>query len=160
MTGGYRAGWSARLVMLTASNGLGADATSDFVAEVLARPIISPETGLAEVRQFAEAKVPRMPEVKDLADRQRHADRMRSETLRKVVYRGEAAKWREAPTRVVWLETIPGGPGYRIKKLRYEAVPGFWVPALLYEPEKLEGKVPAVLNFDGRDPDGIFADYK
>ena len=85
---------------------------------------------------------------------------MRAETLRKVVYRGEAAKWREAPTRVEWQETIPGGPGYRIKKLRYEAVPGFWVPALLYEPEKLEGKVPAVLNFDGHDPEGMFADYK
>ena len=85
---------------------------------------------------------------------------MRSETLGRVVYRGEAAKWRGAPTRVEWQEAIAGGPGYRIRKLRYEAVPGFWVPALLYEPEKLEGKVPAVLNFDGRDPDGMFAGYK
>jgi dienelactone hydrolase len=148
------------IVMLATSNCLGADSTSEFVEQVLARRIVSPDTGLAEVRLFAEAKVPRMPEVKDLADWQRHADRMRSETLSKVVYRGEAARWREAPTRVEWQETIPGGPGYRIKKLRYEAVPGFWVPALLYEPETLEGKVPAVLNFDGHDSNGMFADYK
>jgi dienelactone hydrolase len=157
---GYRAGWSALIVVLAVSRGFGADGSSEFVGEVLARRIISPDLGLAEVRLFAEAKVPRMPEVKDLPDWQRQADRMRSETLRKVVYRGEAAKWREAPTRVEWQETIPGGPGYRIKKLRYEAVPGFWVPALLYEPEKLDGKVPAVLNFDGHDPEGMFADYK
>ena len=157
---GRRAGWTAMVVLLAASPGLGADATSDFVEQVLARPIISLDTGLAEVRLFAEAKVPRMPEVKDLADWQRQADWMRRETLNKVVYRGEAAKWREAPTRVEWQETIPGGPGYRIRKLRYEAVPGFWVPALLYEPEKLEGKIPAVLNFDGHDPEGMFADYK
>ena len=42
------------------------------------------------------------------------------------------------------LETIDGGPGYRIKKLRYEALPGLWVPALLYEPTQLDGKVPVV----------------
>lgn len=155
-----RVGWSAMIVLLAASSGLVADATSEFVEQVLARPIISPDTALAEVRLFAEAKVPRMPEVKDLADWQRQADRMRAETLARVVYRGEAAKWREAPTRVEWQETILGGPGYRIKKLRYEAVPGFWIPALLYEPETLEGKVPAVLNFDGHDPKGMFADYK
>jgi dienelactone hydrolase len=157
---GCRVGWALMIVVLAASHALGADSASEFVGQVLARPIISPDLALAEVRLFAEAKVPRMPEVKDLAEWRRQADRMRAETLRKVVYRGQAEKWREAPTRVEWQETIEGGPGYRIKKLRYEAVPGFWVPALLYEPEKLEGKVPAVLNFDGHDPQGMFADYK
>ena len=154
---GCRSWWLAGILALAASEAPGAD---EFVGRALARPIISPDLGLAEVRLFAEAKVPRMPEVKDLADWERQAERMRAETLRKVVYRGAAARWREAPTRVEWQETIEGGPGYRIKKLRYEAVPGFWVPALLYEPEKLEGKVPAVLNFDGHDPKGMFADYK
>ena len=61
---------------------------------------------------------------------------------------------------VVWLDTLEGGPGYRIKKLRYEALPGLWVPALLYEPETLEGKVPAVLNVNGHDSKGKSADYK
>jgi dienelactone hydrolase len=157
-----RACWSALILMLAAwpaSSG-GADGPSEFVGEALARRIIGPDLGLAEVRMFGEEKVPRMPEIRSLADWQAQADRMRAETLRQVVYRGEAAKWRAAPTRVEWQETIPGGPGYRIKKLRYEAVPGFWVPALLYEPEKLEGKVPAVLNFDGHDPEGMFAGYK
>ena len=59
-----------------------------------------------------------------------------------------------------WQETIPGGDGYRIKKLRYEALPGMWVPALLYEPEKLSGKVPVVLNVNGHDPIGKAAKYK
>ena len=162
--GGCRAWWTAMMAALAAP--LPSPAADDpasvsaFVGEVLGRRIIGPDLALAEVRMFAEEKVPRMPEVRDAADWQRHADRMRAETLRQVVYRGEAARWREAPTRVEWQETIEGGPGYRIKKLRYEAVPGFWVPALLYEPEKLEGKVPAVLNFDGHDPNGMFADYK
>ena len=156
-----RASWSALLLAFAASSDTrGADDLPAFLGEMLNRRIISPDLGLAEVRLFAEAKVPRMPAVRDLADWERLAERMRSDTLRKVVYRGEAARWREAPTRVDWQETIDGGPGYRIRKLRYEAVPGFWVPALLYLPEKLEGKVPAVLNFDGHDPKGMFADYK
>ncbi len=77
------------------------------------------------------------------------ARRLRVEVLQKVVYRGEAARWRDAPARVEWLQTIPGGPGYHIKKLRYEALPGMWIPALLYEPENLTGKVPVVMNVHG-----------
>jgi cephalosporin-C deacetylase-like acetyl esterase len=145
---------------LTASPILAADGPPSFVAEALGRRIIGPDLGLVEVRAFCEERVPRMPEVRTIAEWTALADRMRAETLDRVVYRGEAARWRNLPTNIVWLETIPGGPGYRIRKLRYEAVPGFWVPALLYEPDRIEGKVPGVLNFDGHDPDGMFADYK
>jgi dienelactone hydrolase len=148
------------LVALVSATVRGADGPGSFVGEILGRRIIGPDLGLAEIRMFAEAKVPRMPEIRDQADWLKHAERMRADTLSQVVYRGEAARWRDLPTRVEWQETISGGPGYRIKKLRYEAVPGFWVPALLYEPEKLEGKVPAVLNFDGHDAEGMFAAYK
>ena len=57
--------------------------------------------------------------------------------LEKVIFRGAAADWRKSPRQVEWLDEIEGGPGYRIKKLRYEVLPGLWVPALLYEPVKL-----------------------
>jgi hypothetical protein len=39
--------------------------------------------------------------------------------------------------------------GYRIRKLRYDIVPGFYGAALLYEPDGLKGKVPAILNVNG-----------
>lgn len=152
--------WVASIVSLASASAIGADAPPGFVAEMLGRKVIGPNLSLAEVRLFCEEKVAPMPEARDRADWERQADRIRSETLRRVVFRGEAARWREIPTKVEYGESIPGGPGYRIRKLRYEAVPGFWVPALLYEPEKPEGKVPAVLNFDGHDPQGMFAPYK
>jgi len=41
------------------------------------------------------------------------------------------------------------GAGYRIRKLRYEIVPGFYGAALLYEPEHLSSKAPAILNVNG-----------
>ena len=58
------------------------------------------------------------------------------------------------------MDTIAGGPGYRIKKLRFEAIPGLWIPALLYEPEQLKGRVPVVLNVNGHDSKGKTAPYK
>src|SRR4029077_18588138 len=73
---------------------------------------------------------------------------------------GEANEWSKAPLKVEWLETIPGGPGDRIRKLRYEVAPGWWIPALLYEPDKLAGKVPVFLNVNGHDPVGKATEYK
>src|SRR5207247_547584 len=103
---------------------------------------------------------PARPQAKTAAEWEQHAERVRAGVLEKVVYRGAAAGWRDAKTKVEWLDTIPGGPGYRIKKLRYEALPGLWIPALLYEPEKLSGKVPVILNVNGHDGNGKAAKYK
>src|SRR6185436_5101593 len=88
------------------------------------------------------------------------AGRLRRETFKRVIFRGEAARWRDAKTKVEWLDTIDGGPGYRIRKLRFEALPGLWIPALLYEPAKLSGKVPVMLAVNGHDRDGKAAPYK
>ncbi|MCY2964588.1 MAG: hypothetical protein NT069_13305 [Planctomycetota bacterium] len=62
--------------------------------------------------------------------------------------------------KVEWLDHVPGGPGYTIRKLRYEALPGLWIPALLYVPEKIVGKAPVFLNVNGHDPIGKAVDYK
>jgi hypothetical protein len=85
---------------------------------------------------------------------------VRERTLDDVVFRGEAAKWRDFQGKIEWLETIDGGEGYRIRKLRFEAVPGLWVPALLYEPTELTGPAPVFLNVNGHDGAGKAADYK
>lgn len=80
--------------------------------------------------------------------------------LDEIVLRGEAQVWKDAQTKVEWLETIEAGPDYRIRKLRYEALPGFWIPALLYEPRQLSGKVPVTLQLNGHDSNGKAAGYK
>ena len=130
------------------------------VKAALERSIIEPTLPLREVQAYVESRVLPMPDVKSVAEWEPHADRMRRDTLAKVVFRGEAAAWRDAQVNVEWLETIDGGPGYKIKKLRYEALPGLWIPALLYEPEKLSGKVAVGLAVNGHDPLGKAAKYK
>lgn len=131
------------------------------VKSVLAQRIIDPRLPLAEVQAYAEARILPMPELTSVADWEAIVRRTRHDVLEQVVFRGQAQQWRDIPTRVEWLETIPGGPGYHIRKLRYEVVPGMWVAALLYEPEQLEGKVPVIMNVNGHDrPDGKAVKYK
>ncbi|MCH8831051.1 MAG: acetylxylan esterase, partial [Planctomycetes bacterium] len=131
------------------------------VKAALARRVIDPQRPWREVQAYTESRVPVMPKFRTVAEWEKYAARMRKQTLDRVVFRGEAAKWRTGKTKVKWLETIPGGKGYRIRKLRYEALPGLWIPALLYEPTKLNGRVPVILNVNGHDrPNGKAADYK
>ena len=80
--------------------------------------------------------------------------------LNGVVFRGPAMDGRKAWCKVELLDTIEGGPGYNIQKLRLEVLPEMWIPALLYVPEKLHGKVPVFLNVNGHDPVGKAAEYK
>jgi hypothetical protein len=133
---------------------------SGSIASLLGRGLIDSNLPLAEVQAYTESRVPTMPLVHSVAEWEKTARQMREDTLGKVVFRGEAAKWRRQKTRVEWLDTIPGGPGYHIRKLRYEAVPGLWIPALLYEPENLSGKVPVMLNVNGHEGIGKAVAYK
>ena len=131
------------------------------VQDVLNRRIIEPDLPLSEVQDYVEARVPPMPDPRSVAEWEASAEHMRQQTLDKVVFRGEAAPWRRYQGKVEWLDTLEAGSGYQIKKLRYEALPGLWIPALLYEPTNISGKVPVVLNVNGHDrANGKAARYK
>jgi len=125
----------------------------------LGRPILATTQTLAEVQAYAEARIPRLGTFTNSGEWEIKADFYRR-VMFEQLYRGEAATWRKLPAKVEWLETIPGGDGYHIKKLRFEAIPGLWIPATLYEPEKISGKVPAILNVSGHEPEGKVVDYK
>ena len=130
------------------------------LASILSREIVGPLVPLEEVRAHCESKIVPIPVCASAAEWESHAARTRQQVLDRVVFRGEAAAWRDAKTKVEWLDTIAGGPGYRIKKLRYEALPGLWIPALLYEPENVEGKRAVMLAVNGHDGAGKAAPYK
>ena len=134
------------------------------VKSLLESKILSPGTPQREVISFTEGRVPPMPVVKSKQQWEAIAGVLRQRVLDEVIFRGEAAAWRKAKTGVVWMETISGGPGYRIRKVRFEALPGLWIPALLYEPEGLDkssGRIPVVLNVNGHDrPNGKAVRYK
>jgi len=131
------------------------------VTIALGSPLIDSAIPLQEIQDYIDARIPRMPQVRSAAEWQAYADHARQQVLDHVVFRGEAVAWRRLATHVEWLDTIDGGPGYKIRKLRYEAVPGLWIPALLYEPSNLGGqKVPVSLAVNGHETAGKSIEYK
>lgn len=152
---------TALLVLLSVPRSAGAqDAAPLDLAAALREPVLEADGPLREVQDYTEGHVVEMPRLDGRQAWEVYARRLRRQVLEQVVLRGEARRWRNASRSVQWLETLEGGPEYRIRKLRYEAVPGLWVPALLYEPRALSGKAPVVLNLNGHDGDGKAAVYK
>ena len=47
--------------------------------------------------------------------------------------------------------------GYRVDKIVYEAMPGFYVTGCLYVPERIRGKAPAILNVIGHNQEAFRA---
>ncbi|OHB81736.1 MAG: hypothetical protein A2W31_07135 [Planctomycetes bacterium RBG_16_64_10] len=126
----------------------------DAWQQVAERAVLEEGQALADVHRYCSARVPALPAMTSAPQWQADAQQLRQQVLTRIVFRGAAEQWRDAPTRVEWFDTIPGGPGYRIRKLRFEALPGMWIPALLYEPDQLVGSVPAILNVNGHSPEG------
>ncbi len=79
--------------------------------------------------------------------------------LLRLIYHGWPRAWVDAPPQFHEVGVIPGN-GYRIVKFQYEIVPGFYSTALLYEPQPLKGKVPAVLDVMGHFPVGKAEEFE
>jgi hypothetical protein len=107
----------------------------------------SPELVADQIRRFAHARAPRLTQSPSAW--REEAARLRKRLLEEVVYRGWPREWVDAAPRFEDLGAIPAPPGYKMRKLRYEIVPGYWSSAILYEPERLEGRAPAILNVNG-----------
>jgi len=125
----------------------------DTVGRLLGRRILDRGVTRQQTWDFAHARVATMPKVASIAEWERHVHRIRQELFDKVIFVGEAAKWRDMPGHVVWSDTIEED-GYRIRKVRYEVLPGYWMPGLLYEPHNLKGRVPLIYNTHGHTGSG------
>ena len=130
------------------------------IEEALGKLVLSKDLSTAEVREFIEPRIAKMPDITTREQWLHDAEELRTKALQQVVLRGKAADWDAEPLRVKYFPSDAKGPGYRTEKLAYEAIPGVWVPAILYIPEHFEGRVPVVLNVNGHDAQGKAADYK
>jgi dienelactone hydrolase len=119
------------------------------VLPLLEQPLQSPDVVASELRSYVMKKVPRLPTPSSAAQWTSESQRLRREILDHVVFHGWPPEWVNAPLKAEDVGLIPSGKGYRIHKLRYEIIPGFQSTALLYEPEVIRGKIPAILNVNG-----------
>ena len=115
-----------RVLVLAAATAALAVAADPWLETQLAQPILAPRQTLIETQIHLASRVKPMPAIADRAAWERYVRDLRAQILENVVFRGEAAKWRDAAVQVEWLDTIAAN-GYRVKKFRYEAVPGMWM---------------------------------
>jgi len=116
---------------------------------VLEDQIQSADVNAYQLRRYVLNKVPKLAPPASAEQWTAEAERLRRRVLNDTVFHGWSKEWVEAPARFEDLGPIPSGKGYRMRKLRYEIVPGFESTAILYEPETMAGKVPAILNVNG-----------
>jgi len=140
---------------------LAAQSNTGQVQKVLEQPLLTPDVVAFELRQYLRAKVPKLTLPASSDQWITEARRIRERVLHDVVFHGWPGEWVNAPLKIEDAGEVPGGQGYRIRKLRYEIVPGLWSAAILYEPAAIHGKAPAVLNVNGHvGPLGKAIEYK
>jgi dienelactone hydrolase len=113
-----------------------------------------------QLESYLDRRIPKLPSISDPAALKVWQDRLRRHILDDIAYHGWPREWVDAPPRFEEAGVIETGHGYRLHKLRYEVVPGFDSVAILYEPENVHGRAPAILNVIGHEPMGEAAEYE
>lgn len=133
-----------------------------YIKPVLQYQIIAPAAAEFQMREYLINRLaapPRPPATPQAWTAE--AARLRRHLINDVVFHGWPKEWVDSAPKFEEAGVIETGDGYRIRKLRYEIVPGFESTALLYEPENQRGKMPAVLSVHGHiGPLGKAAEFK
>src|SRR5215469_6269688 len=130
----------------------------DSIETRLAQPLLDSKQTMVEAQIYLASRVKAMPPIRDRAEWEKYAADLRRQLLANVVFRGDAARWRSIPVKEEWLDAIQGD-GEKLRKFRYQVLPGLWLPGLLYEPNELTGRVPVVVNVNGHEGEGMATPY-
>ena len=128
---------------------LKAQADPETVQPILSKQLQSPAVVTYQLQKFLQTKVPPLVVPASAEQWTAEAQRIRRRMLDDVIFHGWPQEWVNSPPHFEDLGSLPSGKGYRLRKLRYEIVPGFYSTALLYEPDNVQGRLPAVLNVMG-----------
>ena len=136
--------WTAAFTITTIAY---AQSDSRSLQTLLKDEVIATDVRAFQLREYLIQRIAPAPIVKDAVAWTAESAQLRKKLL-ETVYHGWPPEWVNAPPRFEEVGVLPGN-GYRIRKLRYEIVPGFFSTALLYEPEKVTSNTSAILNVNG-----------
>lgn len=131
-----------------------AQSTPQSVKLILEKPIEPTSATAFQIQHFLMRRIPTLPSPRSTLGWTAEEARLRMHILNDIAFHGWPRAWINSPPDFQNGGTIETSHGYRIRKLRYEIVPGFWSVALLYEPDRINAKMPAILNVYGHDPMG------
>jgi hypothetical protein len=137
---------------------LHAQATGRMLKPLLEQHLQDSAVVAEQLRQFLLQRVPPLATPTTSQEWTTEANQIREHAL-SIVYHGWPQQWIDSTPKFEKVGVIER-PGYRIIKLRFEVVPGFSSTALLYEPDHLPGKAPAILDVSGHGDGGKAAEHK
>ena len=137
-----------------------AQAIHDTVAPLLEEQVQPKAVTAYQIQKFLMKRIPK-PLVPATAEQWNVEEQtLRKHILKDIAYHGWPQEWIDSAPRFEQTEVIETSHAYRVRKYRYEIVPGFESTAILYEPEQLNGSVPAILNLSGHEPLGNLTEYE
>jgi hypothetical protein len=128
--------------------------------DILKEEVLPQAVAQFQLRQYILQRVAKLPQASSATQWTTESKRVREQILNDVVYHGWPKEWIDAAPKFEEVGVVDGN-GYRMRKFRYEIIPGFQSTAILYEPLNVTGKVPAILNVNGHvGPPGKAVEYK
>ncbi|MGI8746397.1 MAG: alpha/beta hydrolase family protein [Bryobacteraceae bacterium] len=132
--------------------------TAASISEVLRQPLQNADVTAWQIRRYVVRQVPKLVVPARPEQWTAESKKLRRRTL-ETAFHGWPKEWIDSLPVFHDLGEIPAGKGYRLHKFLYEIVPGFQATALLYEPEAAHGKLPAILDVNGHEPEGKAMEY-
>jgi dienelactone hydrolase len=138
----------------------GAQAVVDTVAPFLDKPVQPIAVTAYQLQKYMMKRIPKPVPPATAEQWTVDAQKLRKHILEDIAFHGWPHDWIVSPPHFEQTAVIETGHGYRLRKFSYEIVPGLYSTAILYEPEVIKGRVPAILNLVGHDPLGNATEYE
>jgi dienelactone hydrolase len=126
-----------------------AGVSREQVTPPLSTAIQSPRIPEYQLQRFILSRVSSLPVVANRSQWVAASAGLREKILNDVIFHGWPRQWVHAPLKFEEVGPASERKGYRLRKIRYEIVPGMMTSALIYEPLDLRGRVPAIINPQG-----------
>lgn len=119
------------------------------VKKILSEQILPRAVAIFQLRDHVLERLPPAPRPISSEDWGAQSAKARSRLLNDVILHGWPQTWVDAHPKFQEVGLVQTPYGYRLRKLRYEIAPGMQSTALLYEPDRLTARAPAVLHLNG-----------
>jgi dienelactone hydrolase len=148
------------LILIATAGFAKAQAISDTVAPLLEKPVQPATVTAYQLQKYLMKHISKPTAPATAKQWNVEAQKLRMHILEDVVFHGWPQEWIRSTPHFEQAEVIETTHGYRLRKYRYEIVPGFESTAILYEPDRLSGRVPAILSLTGHEPVGNLTEYE